>query len=354
MSEDEISSVIEKIRKELLRKEREIASKLVHVYGEVWKKIREELARLQAEYESRVSKEPLDPTWILKYNRAQAFRTQIESELQTFSQYAEKEVQYQQREAIEAAQRSAEELVRKSLGKPPPGLSIRWNQIDTNAVATMLGITSVESPLHQLFTSISVEGAQAAEDALIQGVLLGKNPKKVAPSIRRALGIQLSRALTIARTETLRAHREATRMSYIANQHLVEGWIWHSALDDRTCPACWAMHGTVHPLSERLNDHPNGRCAMVPKTVSWEEIGERYGLDLDLPETSIEVQTGEEVFETLSEEKKMQILGLARYNLYKTGQFTLKDFVSAQKSRVWGSTIRTKSANLIKNRGLQS
>jgi hypothetical protein len=27
---------------------------------------------------------------------------------------------------------------------------------------------------------------------------------------------------------------------------------------------CWAMHGTVHTLDERLDDHPNGRCTAIP------------------------------------------------------------------------------------------
>lgn len=33
-----------------------------------------------------------------------------------------------------------------------------------------------------------------------------------------------------------------------------------------------AMNGTEHKLSEQPHDHPGGRCSMIPKTKTWEEI----------------------------------------------------------------------------------
>jgi len=340
MPDGEIFDAIERFRRELLRNERRAASEIVRVYGEAWKRIKAELEHLHTEYEAAKERgEKPGPDWIYQYNRARAFRDQVERELLAFSQYAEGKVREQQLEAIEAAERHAEELTRRALGKPPAGMVVDWNRIDRASVGALLGMTQADSPLHRLLLSISSEGAKAAEDALVQGMLIGKNPREAAREMRKALGTQLSRALTIARTETLRAHREATRASYQANSDIVKGWVWHAKLDDtRTCAACWAMHGTEHKLDEILDDHPNGSCSMVSKTATWAEIGKRYGIDLsDIPDTNPEIEPGITLFEKLPAQKQIAILGPAKYAAWKDGKFTLSDLVGRKRSREWGT-----------------
>lgn len=339
MPDGEIFDAIERFRRELLRNERRAASELVRVYGEAWKRIKAELERLNTEYEEAKERgEKPGPDWIYRFNRARAFRDQVERELLAFARYAEGKVREQQLEAIEAAERHAEQLARRALGKPPAGLVVDWNRIDRAGVETILGMTQADSPLHRLLLSISSEGAKAAEDALVQGMLLGKNPREVARDLRKALGTQLSRALTIARTETLRAHREATRASYQANSDIVKGWVWHSAADERTCAACWVMHGTEHKLDEILDGHPNCRCSMVPKTITWSEIGKRYGIDLyDIPDTNPEIESGVSLFEKLPAEKQIKILGPAKWAAWRDGKFILSDLGGRKRSREWGT-----------------
>lgn len=236
MPEGEIYDAIDRFRRDLLRLERRSASEIVRVYGEAWKRIKSELERLQTEYEfARSRGEKPGPDWVYQFNRARSFRDQVLQELQSFAQYAEGKVRNDQEEAIRIAEEQSERLTRLALGTPPTGLEINWNRIDRAAVQSILGMTQPDSPLHRLLMSISTDGAQAAEDALVQGMLLGQNPREVARTMRKVLGTALSRALTIARTETLRAHREATRASYQANSDIVKGWIWHSAADERTC-----------------------------------------------------------------------------------------------------------------------
>lgn len=339
MPEGRVYDVIEHFRRDLLQRERKAASELVRTYGEAWKRIREELERLHTEYEAMKARgEKPGPDWIYQYNRARAFRNQVLRELQTFAQYAESKVRKEQIEAIRTAEEQAERLARLALGTPPAGLTVDWNRIDRFAVETILGMTQMNSPLYRLLLSISTNGAQAAEDALVQGMLMGQNPREVARTMRKVLGTTLSRALTIARTETLRAHREATRASYQANSDIVKGWIWHSATDERTCAACWAMHGTEHRLDEILDDHPNGRCAMIPKTRTWAEIGKQYGIDLsDVPDTNPEIEPGVSLFERLPAEKQIKILGPAKYAAWKEGEFSLSDIVGRSRSKEWGT-----------------
>lgn len=346
MSEiSELEKALNKFRRELLRNERSAASDMVHVYGDAWKRVKAELERLHIEYEGAVSRgEKPGTDWIYQYNRARAFRDQVERELQRFAQYAEQNVRDQMREAIQSAEAHAERLVRIAMGKPPAGIVVDWNRVPTAAVAEIVGLTQRDSPLHKLFMGISAEGTQAAENALIQGLLMGKNPRETALLLRKALGITMSRALRIARTETLRAYREATRQSYQANSDIVKGWVWHSALDTRTCAMCWAMHGTVHRLDERLDDHPQGRCAMVPWTATWAEIGKKYGIDLSgVPDTNPQIEPGILLFEGLSAEEQIKILGPAKYAAWREGKFTLSDLAGRKRSAVWGTYRYEKS-----------
>jgi SPP1 gp7 family putative phage head morphogenesis protein len=352
MGNSEILAAIERFRRELLQKERRAAGELVRVYGDAWRRIRAELERLHTEYEGAKARgEKPGPDWIYQYNRARSFRDQVERELLTFAQYADGKIREQQLEAIEAAESHAERLTRLILGNPPAGLAIDWNRIDRAAVETLLGMTQADSPLHRLLMSISADGAQTAADALVRGMLLGQNPREVARDLRGALGSTLSRALTIARTETLRAHREATRASYQANSDIVKGWVWHSALDTRTCAACWTMHGTEHRLDEVLDDHPNGRCAMIPKTATWGEIGAEYGIDLSgIPDTNPEIESGISLFEKLPIEQQIVILGPAKYAAWKDGKFTLSDLVGRKRSREWGTMRYEKSLNELQKK----
>lgn len=212
----------------------------------------------------------------------------------------------------------------------------------------MVGLTQTDSPLHKLLAGISGEGAQVAEDALVQGMAMGKNPRAVAPLLRQALGTTLTRALRITRTETLRAYREATRQSYQANGDVLEGWIWHAALDTRTCAACWTMHGTIHKLDEILDDHPNGRCAMQPLTKTWADIGEAIGVDLTgIEETRVTPELGVDVFVRLAAEEQIKILGPAKFAAWENGEFDLQDLIGRRQDPIWGGMRYEKSLKEI-------
>jgi hypothetical protein len=140
----------------------------------------------------------------------------------------------------------------------------------------------------------------------------------------------------------MRAYREVTRQSYLANQDVVAGWIWYSALDKRTCPACWAMHGTVHDLSETLDDHPNGRCVMVPLTRPWQALGVSAA-----PETLAAVPRGVDLFAALRPEQQARILGPRAYRAYADGLVRLEQFVGRRYDPRWGSMRYARSLRSI-------
>ena len=80
------------------------------------------------------------------------------------------------------------------------------------------------------------------------------------------------RAQTLARTEVIRSHHMGMMQEY--KNWAVEGVFvqaeWSTANDDRVCPICASLEGTVYTLEEAENlipRHLNCRCIMLPKVV---------------------------------------------------------------------------------------
>lgn len=230
-----------------------------------------------------------------------------------------------QREFVALAQEHAE-----ALAKAGATLDITWAQLPAQAVEQLLGQLQPGSPLHDLLAELGDELHRMVERELVAGLALGGNPRDVALRMVDNLRLAYVRAERIARTELLRAYRETTRQSYMANANVVHGWIWYSALDVRTCPACWAMHGTRHTLDEVLDDHPNGRCAMVPVT-DW----------------SRPVPLGDVIFADLPQDKQRAILGQAAWEAYRDGRVALRDFVGRRSHSRWGTMRYAKSLRSV-------
>lgn len=150
-------------------------------------------------------------------------------------------------------------------------------------------------------------------DALFFGISAGSSNATIAREVRQAIGGGTAAAMTIVRTETNRAYREATR-KYYAEVPGVIGWRWLAALDLRTCPICWALHGRIFKTKTKFGTHPNCRCTMVPVFA-----------DDPKPET------GPELFAKLNDTQKKAILGPKRYELYLQGA-ELSDFVATTKT----------------------
>lgn len=285
---------VKRLRKESLTHERKVASKLVRAYGAAWVRIRAAVKRLDRDYKQsqRIAPIPSVPlptglpkptgssAWLIQANRGAQFQREVERELTQFATVAEKEIGAGQKWAIDFGLAAAALLVQSRMEEPPPSISVQWGKVDPRAVEEMLRMNAVDTPLHELLTKISPNGAKRASEALIKGIEQGRNPMAVAPEIRDALGVPLSRALTISRTEMMRAQRTATIAGYRENAEMIEGWEWVASLDENCCDECEAMNGTIHPLSEEMDSHPNCRCSAAPVSKSWADIGKQFGFDL--------------------------------------------------------------------------
>jgi hypothetical protein len=100
---------------------------------------------------------------------------------------------------------------------------------------------------------------------------------------------------------------------------------------------CWAMSGTRFPTERTLDTHPGCRCALVPITRSWRDLG------FDIPDRRPPVLEGPAVFADLPASMQRQILGPAKHQAYTDGLITLHDLVLPTRSQRWGPGRRERS-----------
>lgn len=299
--------------------------------------------------------EPITSSWLLSERRYRDLVDQIADALAALADSEHEPLAAAQRGAVEAAETHASQLTLAGLGTPPPNVTVQWNVLPTQAIESIVGFASDGSPLLDLLREMGEDTALKLRDELIAGIARGASTREIARNLKAIVGadnvtgMTRARASNIARTELHRAARAATLASYTQNFDIVESWIWIAACDARTCCCCWAMHGTIHPLSETLDGHPQCRCAMAPRTRSWSEITG----DSTLPDTRPDVETGTERFNKLPESDQRAILG-AHYDAFAAGEISLADLVQQTESDRWGTmrreaTVAEAEANAAKS-----
>lgn len=144
------------------------------------------------------------------------------------------------------------------------------NRLPIEQLSDLIGNLQDGSPLRSLLHELGPDAMARIDKSLTQGIALGLNPREVANMTRDAFGKNLSRAMTVSRTEMLRAARQSTLRHYQENSHAVTRWRWVAALDSRTCMACVMLHGRVFQLDEHPGNHPN--CFIAGTVVSGPEV----------------------------------------------------------------------------------
>ncbi|GAA0403010.1 hypothetical protein GCM10009530_63730 [Microbispora corallina] len=182
------------------------------------------------------------------------------------------------------------------------------------------------------------DATEAMKRELVRGVVTGDNPRDAAAAMVKRVEGQfnggLARAAVIARTEVLDAHRQAAEIGQQDHADVLAGWIWHAEVTGpsrlRTCPSCWAQHGTLHPITEPGPlDHHQGRCSRTPKTKSWADLG----FDLDEPADAL--PDARAIFDALPREDQLQIMGPARLQLLDDGAIGWADLSSRRSTNGW-------------------
>lgn len=146
--------------------------------------------------------------------------------------------------------------------------------------------------------------------------------KHVSGGLRENEALAMARDFTFLRTEQFDIFRKASILGYRANADIVRGWQWEASLDDRTCRACIAMHGSVHSLDEVGPDgHPNCRCVALPLLKGRDDW--------------IKQDEAQRWFDGLSDQQCCKILGNRGFDQYLGGKYPMKDWVTTRHTPVW-------------------
>ena len=200
-------------------------------------------------------------------------------------------------------------LIQTQLPPGHTGAVISFNRVPHDALVAIVERTTQQ--IHSDFKPLAADVEAKMKRALVRGIAVGDGPAKTAARLLKdtegAFNGGLTRAMNIARTETLDAHRAGGKAAERANLDVLAEWEWHASLDRRTCPSCLAKHGQRFPLEDDgPQDHQQGRCARVPITKTWKELG------FDIPEPASVTRDSREWFDSLSPETQREIMGAAR------------------------------------------
>ena len=304
-----IVELAEQFRAALLRQDAAAMKRLVTAYQQLYGRTQDKLDLLLMTVQSM---DVTSPNQIRQLARYKELMDSVASELNKFGVYTETEISTTSRAAIEAAIRDTSAYMR-SVGLSSPAT------INAGAIESLLGFLNPDGPLYARLEMLAPTHTAKIADGLLEAIGLGYNPVKTAKLFENLMGGGLTDALRMTRTAQLYAYREATRANFLANSDVVKGWVWWTALDNSVCMSCVAQHGTVHPLSEKLDDHYNGRCVALP-----------YMGD-SVPEVS-----GEEWFNRQSEEQQKQMMGESKYAAWKDGKFSFSDLSTQHEDGVYG------------------
>lgn len=203
-------------------------------------------------------------------------------------------------------------------------LGVSWNTPSEEAVAAVVNYTDMPSWADEL-ASYGPRVQTTVRNQAIRGIAEGWGPIRTAREIRQtAQGLPAHQANNIMRTLQLQSYRTGSAVNMAANADILDGHMRIAALDNRCCMSCIALHGTVLPIGERVDDHHQGRCTSIPLVTG----------------RSRRIQTGPEWFESLPEERQLIIAGPGKLDALRRGDIRWQDLPVAYDDPTFGRMIR--------------
>jgi len=330
---------VEEFRKRIARQEAAAAGQMVRAYAPVYTRLQSDTRALVQVAKTR----GLKPWQVMRMQRLKDLERQFLVNTDRFAKQAGSIVTESQRAAVGLARQGA--LQATAAGLPRgitmenmANLGLGWNGLPDDAFQNFVGIAADGAPLGNLLTPLGPEAVTGVRDKIGEGIALGKGPRETADLVATAAGMPLSRALLITRTETNRAYREATRLEYGNNSRVVKGYRRHADHSDRTCIACIALDGKLYTLDQPLDEHPNGRCALVPEVLDYADLG------LDMPRTP-PPENARDWLAGQSEGVQRDILGGTRFDAWQAGEIELSQLAVVRPHPVWGDTAVVRPLN---------
>lgn len=313
---------------DLLRREGEQLREMVRRWRQVEDRLEAEMLALSGQISELVEAgQSVNQARVLRVTRYQTLLLQASDEVDRYMARQAEDIASRQFRLGQLGIAHASEAINLSYVQAGR-TAIRFNVLPVEAVENMVGSVASGAPLGDyLRQNARPEALDGMTRKLIEGVALGRNPRVVARSMRDGLAGGLNSAMNTARTEQLRVYREASRRQY-QRSGVVTSYRRISARDTRVCPACLFADGRRYDLGESLDEHNQGRCAMIPDVRG-------------IPPTSW--QFGQSWFVGQDAGVQRQILGTGRYDAWQEGAFELDDVVGRREDSTWGNSLVPRS-----------
>lgn len=334
-------------RASLLRRDAAAQAEILRAYEDIWKKLSVEIERIAA----RIAAGGNSPSLLFEQNRLQQLQGQLAVEINDVAAKAGAVTVREQARVVDLARAHSLRLMQAAASERPR-VRANFASLAKDELRHLVGVMRDGSPVAEAFRKLGqqmgLDSAEPVKRALLQGMALGSNPRRIAAAVRREVDGNFQpgrvtrsdpravRMLNLGvREQVMGAYREATRLGYAENQRLLGGWVWTSTRSATTCVLCWGRDGDIFPASTPFISHVSCRC--VPRPLL---PGQSPG------------QSGEDAFAKLEVGVQRDILGDTAFSAYESGMLNLKDFIGIRTDLRWGDSLYRRSLEDILGRGV--
>jgi SPP1 gp7 family putative phage head morphogenesis protein len=141
------------------------------------------------------------------------------------------------------------------------GINVNANLVNMPADKSALSVLQARSLTG--LKGITDEMSKSIMQEITDGMLRGSSPREVAKAISERVDVSQSRAVTIARTESMKGYNTGATTRY--KQRGVERVEWLATTSERTCPECMALDGRTFPLDDSPDMPAHVNC-LLPGT----------------------------------------------------------------------------------------
>lgn len=261
----------------------------------------------------------LTPGQVVRLERYQQLFAQVQAQLELMEGIAAGTIEAgSQQAALLGAQQGIASL--EALG-----VSVGFNQLPAAATANVVALAQAGQPLAALLEPMYAAAADGIIRELIAGVALGWGPRQIARRMaQEGMTDALNHLLLVTRDQYNRAHRAASLETY-RQSGVVRGYVRRCARQaGRTCIACISLDGQFYPLDVPFEEHPQGRCTMIPavRDITLSPLGSGRGW-----------------FEGLSQEEQIATMGRGRWEAWQAGELSWDNMVQRREHPVWGVSV---------------
>lgn len=253
----------QQFRAALIRRDAEALREITAAYERVITSIQLSVSALGAQAQrARAAGQTVSAAWLFREQRLQLLLSQAEQQLAFFTAQLSTRLTNDQQAAVSVAQVHTQQMLRAA------GAEVSFARLPEAAIETLIGFSGDGAPLTKLLSKIPGDASARIRETLLTSLAVGQSPRQTARQISDALQGNKARALTIARTETLRAYREASRQT--AKAAGVERWEWIASQSRRTCfPAGTVVSGPG--VLEATSRYYSGELVTI-RTASGKEL----------------------------------------------------------------------------------